>query len=171
MSNQPDQTIIQKFQDFQIKYELIKHEPFFTCAESSSFWKQRAAQDPSKITSNAKSLLVRNKKKTEYFLVVVDCDLKINMKELAEKLNTSRLSFASPNDLNDLMKVYPGCVNPFSLIHDKEHKIKLYVQQEVLSCNFQAYHPGNNAYSVELSTNAFKNFMQNLNIEIIHLAI
>lgn len=164
MSSSPDQTIIDAFQNLHIKYELIQHDPFFTCAESGSFWKQRAKQNPEKTTSNAKSLLVRNKKKTEYFLVLLDCELKIDMKALAQKLDTTRLSFASPNDLEQLMKVYPGCVNPFSLIHDKSQKIKLFIQKEILDFSHQAYHPGDNKFSVELTTTDFLKYLKNNSI-------
>lgn len=162
----PDPKIIDKLQNYNLQYELIQHEPFFTCEESSQFWKSRAGEDNSKQTSKAKSLLVRNKKKTQYYLIVVDCDFKIDMKQLETILDSSRLSFASPNDLNSLMQVYPGCVNPFSLIHDQNKQVLLFIQSHILEATHQAFHPGNNEFSVELPTQDFLKYFKEEGITI-----
>ena len=162
----PDPEIIKKFQKYNLQYELIQHDPFFTCAESSEFWVSRSTQDQSKTTSNAKSLLLRNKNKTQYYLLVVNCNLKVDIKTLQTQLDSTKLSFASPSDLTELLQVYPGCVNPFSLIHDQQRKVDFYIQSEILNHSHQAFHPGNNHFSVEMPTKDFFSYFQEVGISI-----
>ena len=55
------------------------------------------------------------------------------IKHLAEILDEKSLSFANDKELEELLQVEPGAVTPFGLLFDKEKKVQLIVDEEVVS--------------------------------------
>jgi Ala-tRNA(Pro) deacylase len=156
----PDPAILQKLKDLEITFQTHQHTPFFTCADSKQFWD---IHTKGRSVSNSKTLMLRNKKKTNYYMVITDCQKRVDLKALQEKINAKRLSFASAPDLEAILQVYPGCVNPFSLIHDTQNKIQLFIDQPDLEFDYQTFHPSNNEYSLELSTEDFLAYLKSVN--------
>ncbi len=156
----PDPKIIQSLKDQSISYTLLEHSPFFSCQDSESFWSNRI-QSSSQTIANCKTLMLRDKKKKNYYMYITFCDQKVDLSQFQNDIDSKRLSFASESDLESLLQVYPGCVNPFSLIHDQENMIHVYIHKETLKFDLQAFHPGNNKYSIELTTQDFQNFLSN----------
>lgn len=157
-TQKPDPAIIQSLNNQAIQFELLEHNPFFTCDDSGSFWNSRI-QNSDQTIANCKTLMLRDKKKQNYYMYITFCDQKVDLSQFQKDIDSKRLSFASEQDLESLLQVYPGCVNPFSLIHDTKHEIQVYIQKETLTFDLQAFHPGNNKYSIELTTNDFQNFL------------
>ena len=156
----PDPQIIQSLENQGIKYTLLEHSPFFSCQDSESFWSNRI-QNSTQTIANCKTLMLRDKKKKNYYMYITFCDQKVDLSQFQKDIDSKRLSFASETDLESLLQVYPGCVNPFSLIHDQQNKIQVYIQKETLNYDLQAFHPGNNKYSIELTTKDFQKFLSN----------
>ena len=71
-----------------------------------------------------KSLLVRNQKKTRYYLVVMPAFKRCDMKELALLLDETKLSFASSSDMLSLLNSIPGSLSVMGLINDKDNICK-----------------------------------------------
>jgi Ala-tRNA(Pro) deacylase len=158
----PDPKIMQKLEDLNIDFETFNHAPFFTCADSSDLYTEHIKDN---LVANSKTLILRNKKKTNYYMVITDCNKKIKIKSLQERINSGRLSFVSPNDLESILEVYPGCVNPFSLIHDQDNKIDLIIDEESLHFQHQTFHPSNNEYTIKLSTDSFLKYLGALGVK------
>lgn len=156
----PDPTIIKLLNELETEFETFQHDPFFTCEDSKSFWD---AHTKGRSVANSKTLMLRDKKKTNYYMVITDCQKRVDLKSLQSQINSKRLSFASAPDLESMLQVYPGCVNPFSLIHDTENQIQLFIDQSSLDFEYQTFHPSNNEYSLELKTKDFLSFLKSIN--------
>ena len=76
-----------------------------------------------------KSLSARSEKKN--FLLVVEEDKAIDLKELPNYIGADRLSFGSADRLFELLGVRPGAVSPFSLINDPKHKVQLILDADL----------------------------------------
>ena len=99
-----------------IWHEITEHEAVYNMAELSKIDIPYPGYD-------AKNLFVRDDKKRNYYLITVKGDKRVNLKELRKKNNTRALSFASSDDLMDIMGLEPGAVTPLGLLNDSEHKV------------------------------------------------
>lgn len=73
---------------------------------------------------------VRDDKKRNYYLITVKGDKRVNLKEFKQKNHTRSLSFASEDDLMDIMKLIPGSVTPLGVLNDSEKKVQVFLDQE-----------------------------------------
>lgn len=78
----------------------------------------------------AKNIFVRDDKKANYYLITVKGDKRINLKDFKKEYGTRHLSFASADDLTNILKITPGSVSPFGLLNDEEIKVQFFIDQE-----------------------------------------
>lgn len=129
-----------------IRYEVTEHEAVYNMAELSAV----SLPYPE---SDAKNLFVRDDKKRNYYLITVKGEKKINLKEFKQTHGTRHLSFASENDLADIMKLTPGAVTPLGILNDDEKKVQMYMDKEFLeSPALIGVHPNDNTATVWLNT-------------------
>ena len=70
-----------------------------------------------------KNLFLRDDKKREYYLLSIAPDEKADLKELRKRIGSRPLSFASEDDLGNLLQLEKGSVTPFGLLADSERKV------------------------------------------------
>lgn len=102
---------------------------------------------------DAKNLLVRDDKRRDYYLITVKGSKRVNLKEFRKQEGTRPLTFASPEELLELMGLTPGSVTPLGLLSDKERKIHFYLDEEFTVGSGQiGVHPNDNTATVWLHT-------------------
>ena len=106
--------------------EITEHKAVYNMAELADV----ALPYPS---ADAKNLFVRDDKKRNYYLITVQGDKRVNLKEFKKQHGTRSLSFASADDLLTLLGLEPGSVTPLGLLHDREHKVQLYLDEAFLA--------------------------------------
>ncbi len=84
-------------------------------------------------------------------------DRRISLSDFAGQVDSSRLSFASTAELMSYLHSSPGAVSPLGLVFDREHKIKLYIDRDVLKKQFIVVHPCVNNESYVFKTADFIN--------------
>ena len=119
------QEIYKFLNDKNIWHEITEHKAVFNMAELSEINIPYPEAD-------AKNIFVRDDKKRNYYLITVKGDKKVDLKEFRKNNNTRALSFASENDLMDIMNLIPGSVTPLGMINDKEMKVKLFIDKEFI---------------------------------------
>ncbi|MDR4946104.1 YbaK/EbsC family protein [Neobacillus cucumis] len=67
---------------------------------------------------HTKNLFLRNRKGDKHFFVIISEDKDVDLKRLSRLIDSTPLSFGSPERLNKYLKVYPGAVGAFGLIND-----------------------------------------------------
>ncbi|MDR0862520.1 MAG: prolyl-tRNA synthetase associated domain-containing protein [Oscillospiraceae bacterium] len=101
----------------------------------------------------AKNLFVRDDKKRNYYLVVVRHDKKLELKAFSEKIGSTKLSFASENDLGAILKLQKGAVTPFGILNDDDRRVKVIIDKSFDGAQI-GVHPNENTASVWLDASA-----------------
>ena len=125
-----------------IQHEIVEHVAVFTIED------MLAANLPHPETI-AKNLFVRDDKKRNYYLITVREEKSVNLKQFAEQYGTRKLSFASENDLMEILGLVKGAVTPFGLLNDSEHRVKLYMDRDFEGGSL-GIHPNDNTATVWL---------------------
>ena len=73
-------------------------------------------------------------------------------KELSGQLGVSRLSFGSGEDMEALLGLLPGSVSVLGLINDKEMRVRLLIDEDLLSAPNFGCHPLMNTSTVAFTT-------------------
>ena len=99
-------------------------------------------------------------------------DKPFRTKELSTQINSTRLSFASPEDMKQLLNLEPGSGTVMGLIYDKKNKVQLLVDEEVLKEEYLGCHPCINTSSIKLRTKeVFNTFLKAIHHDflVVHL--
>ena len=88
-----------------------------------------------------KNLFLCNRQKTNFYLLMMPGDKPFKTKELSSQINSARLSFASPEDMERLLDITPGSVSIMGLMNDKENAVQLLVDEDVLQGEYLGCHP------------------------------
>lgn len=129
----------------KIGYERIDHERAMTmevCAEI----------DAALGCTICKNLFLTNRQQTDFYLLLICGDKPFHTKDISKQLGISRLSFATPPQLMEALDILPGSVSILGLMNDKEKRVKLVVDSELLSAEYFGCHPCENTSSLRLGT-------------------
>lgn len=137
-----------------IWFEVTEHKAVYNMEELASVELPYPEAD-------AKNLFVRDDKKKNYYLITVKVDKKVDLKEFKEKNETRRLSFASENDLMEIMKLIPGAVTPLGILNDNERKVKFYLDKDFdIPDGLIGVHPNDNTATVWLKADDLINIIK-----------
>ena len=99
-----------------------------------------------------KNLFLCNRQKTKFYLLMIPGNKTFKTKELSNQINSARLSFGSPEDMEALLDITPGSVSVMGLMNDVENKVQLLVDADVLEGEYLGCHPCINTSSLKLKT-------------------
>lgn len=140
------QEIYEYLQRENIWHEITEHKAVYNMAELSKI-------DIPYPEADAKNLFVRDDKKRNYYLIAVKGDKRVDLKEFRHKNNTRPLSFASENDLLDIMDLKAGSVTPLGILNDNETKVKVFIDRDFIEPpNLIGVHPNDNTATLWLKT-------------------
>lgn len=129
-----------------IGFETTEHQAVYTMEELSDVVLPYPEAD-------AKNLFVRDDKKRQYYLITVKGDKRVDLKAFRRQHATRPLSFASENELKDILDLVPGAVTPLGILNDAEHRVQLYLDEDFLdSPGLIGVHPNDNTATVWLKT-------------------
>ena len=129
-----------------IGFETTEHQAVYTMEELSDVVLPYPEAD-------AKNLFVRDDKKRQYYLITVKGDKRVDLKAFRRQHATRPLSFASENELKDILGLIPGAVTPLGILNDAEHRVQLYLDEDFLdSPGLIGVHPNDNTATVWLKT-------------------
>ncbi len=97
-----------------------------------------------------KNLFLCNRQKTDFYLLMMPGLKKFKTKELSAQLGVSRLSFAEAAYMEAFLDITPGSVSVLGLMNDKEHRVRLLIDRELLQDAFVGCHPCVNTSSLKL---------------------
>ena len=119
-----------------------------------------------------KNLFLCNRQKTNFYLLVMPGDKPFKTKELSKQMGISRLSFADESFMEQFLDIHPGSVSVLGLMNDKEHRVKLAIDEDVLKEEMFGCHPCENTSSIRFKTrDLMEKILPALNITptIVHL--
>ncbi len=147
--------LLQNLQKLDVSYALHKHEPIFT-VEGGEHLK---ASIPG---LHCRNLFLRDKKK-KMFLVVAANETKIDLKKLSSVLECGRFSFGSADRLWENLGIRQGSVNPFCIMNDTDHKVRIILDKYMMDQDIVNYHPMDNAMTIGLSPADLMRFIESTN--------
>ena len=113
-----------------------------------------------------KNLMLCNRQKTDFYLLLMDGDKPFHTKDLSKQIGSSRLSFAPPEAMEELLGVTPGSATILGLMNDREHKVRLILDSSVTCQTRFGCHPCINTSSLALSMEDVRQkFLPHLGVE------
>ncbi len=99
-----------------------------------------------------KNLFLCNRQKTNFYLLMMPGDKKFKTKELSSQIHSARLSFAGPEEMLQYLDIEPGAVSIMGLMNDKDKKVQLLIDEDVLEDEYLGCHPCVCTSSLKLKT-------------------
>lgn len=128
-------------------HEITEHEAVFNMEELSKI-------DVPYPENDAKNLFVRDDKKTNYYLITVKGNKRVDLKEFRKNHSTRHLSFASADNLGEILNLTPGSVSPFGLLNDQDVRVQFFIDQDFFTePNIIGVHPNDNTATIWLHPN------------------
>ena len=99
-----------------------------------------------------KNLLLCNRQKTAFYLLMMPGDKPFKTKELSAQIGSSRLSFADAEFMEEFLDITPGSLSVMGLMNDKDHRVRLLMDEDVTKGEYIGFHPCINTSSLRLKT-------------------
>ena len=128
-----------------IQYQRIDHEAAMTMEAC-------AAIDEVLDATICKNLLLCNRQCTAFYLLMIPGDKVFKTSALSKQIGSSRLSFAAPEYMEQYLDITPGSVSVLGLMNDKENRVELLIDTDVLKGEYIGCHPCINTSSLRLRT-------------------
>ena len=124
-----------------IDYQKINHQSVST-VEESMFINE-------KIDGVAcKNLFLKSSDK-QFFIYMMTVEKRADLKYIAKQIGSKRLSFASDEELVELLKLIPGSVTPLGIINDNK-RVKILIDRE-LRAQRLLIHPNINTATISIT--------------------
>ncbi|MBO5797325.1 MAG: prolyl-tRNA synthetase associated domain-containing protein [Clostridia bacterium] len=99
-----------------------------------------------------KNLFLCNRQQTEFYLLLMPGNKPFKTKDLSAQIGSARLSFATAEHMEALLDITPGSVSVLGLMNDKEKRVHLLIDKDVLAEECFGCHPCINTSSLRFKT-------------------
>ncbi len=99
-----------------------------------------------------KNLFLCNAQKTRFYLLLMPGSKQFKTKDLSKQINSSRLSFAPAELMEEILGVTPGSATVLALMNDTDNRVQLVIDEDVTACEDFGCHPCINTSSLKLKT-------------------
>ena len=142
----------------KIDYKLYTHPAVFTVEEA----KEHCKDIPGMHCKNLflKEKVASSNRSASIFLVTMNAHKRLDIKELAKKLEVKALTFCSENLLMEKLKIKPGSVSPLGLINNNEKDVIFVVDKEVWDSQEASFHPNDNRATLVVKKEAFHKLVE-----------
>ena len=128
-----------------VDYQRIDHEAAMTMEAC-------AAIDEKLDATICKNLLLCNRQCTAFYLLMLPGHKVFKTSILSKQIGSSRLSFAGAEYMERFLDITPGSLSILGLMNDKEMRVQLLIDEDVLKGVFIGCHPCINTSSLRLRT-------------------
>lgn len=99
-----------------------------------------------------KNLFLRNRQKTEFYLLMMPGSKPFKTKDITKQLGCARLSFAEAEFMEEFLDITPGSVSVLGLMNDKQNRVRLIIDKDILEGEYIGCHPCINTSSLAIKT-------------------
>ena len=128
-----------------IEYERVDHDTADTMEECPRI-------DEALGATICKNLFLCNAARKKFYLLMIVGDKKFVTKDISAQIGSSRLSFAPSEYMEEFLDITPGSVSVLGLMNDKEQKVQLVIDEDLLEGEYIGCHPCINTSSLKLKT-------------------
>jgi Ala-tRNA(Pro) deacylase len=144
--------LMARLAELGIPSETVEHEAVFTVAESDRLHREIAG-------GHTKNLFLKDGKDRLY-LVVAESHTPIDLKSLPKVIGSARLSFGKPELLMQVLGVPPGSVTALSLINDRDLRVSVVVDEQLMQYEKINCHPLVNTATTAIGRDDIFRFMR-----------
>lgn len=112
---------------------------------------------------HTKNLFLKDAK-GQVWLICALGETRVDLKRLPEVIGAARLSFGSPDLMQEILGVAPGSVTLFALINDAGRRVKLVLDAALLAAEPINFHPLANTATTAISQDGLRRFLKALDI-------
>ena len=128
-----------------IEYSRVDHEPAMTMSAC-------IAVDEALGTVMCKNLLLCNRQCTDFYLLLMPGGKPFKTRVLSKQIGSSRLSFADGSFMEQYLDITPGSLSVLGLMNDRENRVRLLIDADVLTGETIGVHPCINTSSLCIRT-------------------
>ena len=140
-----------------ISYKNTPHPAVFTAEEGEKYWKGIDGM-------HCKNLFCKDAK-DKLWLIVAPAFKRVSLKTLPTVIGSKRLSFANEQLLFEVLGVHGGSVTPFAVINDKDCRVQVVLDKEMMEQELINYHPLTNTATTTITPADLMNFMHSTHHE------
>ena len=126
-------------------YQRVDHEAAMTMEAC-------AAIDEALGAAICKNLLLCNRQRTAFYLLMMPGDKPFRTSVLSKEIGSSRLSFASGEYMEQFLDITPGSLSVLGLMNDRENRVQLLIHEDILKEESFGCHPCINTSSLRIRT-------------------
>ena len=156
-----EQRVYELLDRLEIDYQRVDHEPAMTMEAC-------IAVDEALGAVMCKNLLLCNRQCTDFYLLLMPGDKPFKTSVLSKQIGSSRLSFADGSYMEQYLDITPGSLSVLGLMNDRDHRVKLLIDGDVLTGEYIGVHPCINTSSLRIRTS---DLMEKLIPELGHVPI
>ena len=128
-----------------VEYHRVDHEEAMTMEAC-------AAIDEALGATICKNLMLCNRQKTAFYLLMLPGGKVFRTSDLSKKIGSSRLSFAPGEYMEEYLDITPGSLSILGLMNDRENRVQLLIDEDVLKGEYIGCHPCINTSSLRIAT-------------------
>ena len=151
------QQVAKKLQELGITYNVVDHPPVFTTEQADAFIEGIEGV-------RTKSMFLTNKKKTQYYLLIMDDKKRLDMDDFKVQVGADRIRMASLDSLAEKMNLPAGTVSPFGLLNNEEKDIHVYFDKDIISEDVMAFHPNTNEKTIFIKSKDLFRFLKSIGV-------
>ena len=140
-----EQRVYELLDRLGIDYQRVDHE----CAMTMEAC---IAVDEALGAAMCKNLLLCNRQCTDFYLLLMPGDKPFKTSVLSKQIGSSRLSFADGSYMEQFLDINPGSLSILGLMNDKDMRVKLLIDGDVLTGEYIGVHPCINTSSLRIAT-------------------
>lgn len=144
-----------------VEYQRVDHEAAMTIEACQEI-------DKTLEISICKNLFLCNRQETSFYLLMLPGDKKFKTKDISAQINSSRLSFGKPEYMEKFLDITPGSLSVLGLMNDKDQKVQLLIDEDVLKEPYIGCHPCINTSSLKIRT---EDMMKKIIPEMKHIPV
>ena len=129
----------------EIPFTRVDHEAAFTMEDC-------AAISEALEVHICKNLLLTPRNRSAFYLLCLPAEKPFSTKNFSKLIGSSRLSFATEEDLVALLGCHAGSASVLGLMNDTEHRVTLAIDRAVAEDEWFGCHPCKNTSSLRLKT-------------------
>ena len=129
----------------EIPFTRVDHEAAFTMEDC-------AAISEALEVHICKNLLLTPRNRSAFYLLCLPAEKPFSTKDFSKLIGSSRLSFATEEDLVALLGCHAGSASVLGLMNDTEHRVTLAIDRAVAEDDWFGCHPCKNTSSLRLKT-------------------
>lgn len=156
--------VLKYLEEKKIKYDLVEHEEVHTIEDMEKL----SLLDKGYVCKN---LFLRNANGKIHYLLCCHHSKAIKMDELAKKINSTRLSFASNERLAKYLKLENGYVSPFGILNDESESVVVVFDKDLVGQERAGFHPNTNKATVYLPFSEVEKMVKEHGNDIMHITL